>query len=177
MSLNRSVFHERLRKLRNHLLFCSYVLKSGFSVELPKCLFLKWKLEKVGFISVLSCSLWDTRKMFCSRNLYGCDNHFEMMLMTLEISAIKLWVIVRTWRLSVFVFYLFISATLACTPVVREWNVIVKIIKNVESYVNLRTHPPRQDFQIPESYYAYNFAGLAVSVLYEWYYKGYCKHN
>ena len=30
-----------------------------------------------------------------------------------------------------------------------------------------RTHPPRQDFQIPESYYAFNFAGLAVSVPYE----------
>ena len=58
--------------------------------------------------------------MFCSRNLHGCDSHFEMMLMTLEISAIKLQVIVRVWRLSVFVFYLFIFVTLACTPVVRE---------------------------------------------------------
>lgn len=44
---------------------------------------------------------------------------------------------------------------------------MLKIIKNVETYVNLRTHPPREDFQIPESSYAYNFAGLAVSVLYE----------
>ena len=58
--------------------------------------------------------------MFCSRNLYGCDNHFEMMLMTLEIIAIKLGVIVRIWRLSVFVFYLFIFVTLACMPVVLE---------------------------------------------------------
>ena len=40
--------------------------------------------------------------------------------MTLEISAIKLGVIVRIWRLSVFVFYLFIFVTLACMPVVRE---------------------------------------------------------
>ena len=40
--------------------------------------------------------------------------------MTLEIIAIKLGVIVRIWRLSVFVFYLFILVTLACMPVVLE---------------------------------------------------------
>ena len=58
--------------------------------------------------------------MFCSRNLHVCDSHFEMMLMTLEIIAIKLGVIVRIWRLSVFVFDLFIFVTLACMPVVLE---------------------------------------------------------
>ena len=153
--------------------FCSVVMFRKVVSQLSY-----WSVHsRERFISVLSCSLWDTREVFCSRNLHVCDSHFEMMLMTLEIIAIKLGVIVRIWRLSVFVFYLFIFVTLACMPIVLEWNVIVKIIKNVESYVDLRTNPPRQYFQIPESYYAYNFAGVAVSVLYEWYYKGYCKHS
>ena len=37
-----------------------------------------------------------SKNVFFFQENYGCDNHFEMMLMTLEISAIKLWVIVHT---------------------------------------------------------------------------------
>ena len=70
------------------------------------------------------------------------------------------------------VFYLFIFVTLACRPVVGEWNVIVKIIKNVEMLLTLWTHLLRQHFQIPDISYAYNFASLTLSVLYEGYYKG-----